>query len=109
MVGHPDAAAGHGGGTADDGRLFDDQHLGAGGSSAERGTQPRGTAADNDNVISLVFGQELGPFFADDGHRADVLVREAAQVVGQAEHRLVRPLPISSTALHLQVHLVDHA
>ena len=36
-------------------------------------------------------------------------MREATQVVGHAEHWVLLPLPLISTAVHLQVHLIDHA
>ena len=40
---------------------------------------------------------------------AHVALREAAEVVGEAEARLVLALALAGAALHLQVHLVDHA
>src|SRR5205085_10716637 len=46
---------------------------------------------------------------ADDGDRADVLVREAAEVVHEAARRLLLPLPRPGAALQLQIDLVDHA
>src|SRR5689334_15877241 len=52
---------------------------------------------------------ESRSIFADDRDGADVALREAAEVVRQAEYGLLFALALAGAALHLQVHLVDHA
>src|SRR3979490_2602643 len=48
------------------------------------------------------------PVFAHDGDGANVALRKAAEVVGEAEARLVLALALAGAALHLQVHFIDH-
>src|SRR5215472_10656257 len=50
-----------------------------------------------------------GTVLADDGNRAHVLMREPAQIVHEAAHRLLLALPRAGASLHLQIDLVDHA
>src|SRR5690348_13629048 len=52
---------------------------------------------------------KLRAVLADDGDRADVLVREAAEIVDEAAHRLLAALALAGAPLHLQIDLVDHA
>src|SRR5262249_34521090 len=62
-----------------------------------------------DNVRVKRHHPALRAVFSDDRDRADVLVRETAQVMGQPDARRVLALALAGAALHLQVHLVDHA
>src|SRR5690606_26952676 len=50
-----------------------------------------------------------GADLPDDRYRADVEMRQAAEIVGQAERRRLLPLALAGTALHLQIELVEHA
>src|SRR5262245_3047731 len=49
-----------------------------------------------------------GAVLADNGNGGHVALRETSEIVGQAEHRFLRPLPLAGAALHLQVHFIDH-
>src|SRR5215475_45244 len=45
----------------------------------------------------------------DDGDGRDIHMREAAEIVSEAEDRLRLPLALAGAALHLQIALVEHA
>src|SRR5262245_43577186 len=70
----------------------------------------RSGAASHPGVLGAVAERTplLSAVLADDGNGSDVALWKAAEVVGQAEHGLLRPLPLAGAALHLQVHFVDH-
>src|SRR5262249_13445277 len=51
----------------------------------------------------------LGRVFADDRDSRNIGLREATEVVRQAEEGVLLALALAGTALHLQVHLIDHA
>src|SRR5262249_47108468 len=66
------------------------------------GLETGAAAGDTPNVCS-------GAVLANDGNGGDVALREAPKIVGQTETRLLRALAFAGAALHLQVHLIDHA
>src|SRR5215510_5678939 len=45
----------------------------------------------------------------DDGDGRHVHMREAAEIVGEAENRLLLALALAGAALHLEIKLVEHA
>lgn len=50
-----------------------------------------------------------GAFLADDRDGGDILVWIATEVMGHAQHWVLLALSFSGSAIHLQVHLVDHS
>src|SRR5262249_20404937 len=51
----------------------------------------------------------LAAVLADDRDRRHVALREAAEVVRQTEQGFLLALALAGTAVHLQVHFIDHA
>src|SRR5258705_3951029 len=52
---------------------------------------------------------KLRPVLADNRDGSDIAMGETTKVVRQAKHRLVLALALAGAAVHLQVHLIDHA
>jgi len=60
-------------------------------------------------LVGVAGSCRSGAFLPQDHEGADALVGKTAEVVGEAEHGLLLALALLGAALHLQVHLVNHA
>src|SRR5262249_6339223 len=75
-----------------------------------RRTPARATPFPDRPCPLILRGQAtLRAVLADDGDGGDIALGKTTEIVGQTKHRLLGPLALAGAALHLKVHLVDHA